>query len=42
MGDLDKWVPMAEVRVSKIMNYNDFLLVELDGVTDEDVRFFFR
>ena len=42
MGDLEKWVPMSEQRISNIINYRDFLLIELDGVVDEQVNFFFR
>jgi len=42
MGDLEKWVPMSEMRVSNIINYIDFLLIELDGIPDETLSFFFR
>ena len=39
MGDLSKWVPMSNQRLSKIVNYHEFLLVELDGIPEESVSF---
>ena len=41
IGDVEKWVPMSEQRVSNIINYGDFLHVELDGVVGEKIFFFY-
>lgn len=41
IGDIEKWVPMSEQRVSSIVNYAEFLQVNLDGVAGEKVLFFY-
>lgn len=41
IGDVEKWVPMSEQRISNIVNYAEFLLVDLDGVANEKLIFFY-
>ena len=41
IGDIEKWVPMSEQRVSSIVNYAEFLQVNLDGVAGEKILFFY-
>ena len=38
-GESEKWTKMSPQRVSKIMNYGRFMLIELDGVPREKINF---
>ena len=41
IGDITKWVPMSEQRVTNIINYSEFLLVNMEGTVGERLVFFY-